>query len=185
MQPWKTVSRKVVYDFGKFLTVEAHEIELPDGRRLVNWPWLIAPDFALVLARTTEGKFLCFRQTKYAIKGLTLAPVGGHLEPGEEPLTGGQRELLEETGYAAPEWHSLGSYAANSNRGGGQAHLFLALNARWEQEPDSDDFEEQELLFLTRQELEGALMRGEFKSLGWTALIALCLRFLEKQEGKS
>jgi len=181
MQPWITISRKVVYHFGKFLTVEAHEIELPDGRILKDWPWLVGPDFVLVLARTTEGQFLCFRQTKYAIKGLTLAPVGGHLEPGEEPLTGAKRELLEETGYAAPDWHAFGSYAANSNRGGGQAHLFLALNARRECDPHSDDLEEQELLFLTRQEVEDALMRGEFKALGWTALVAVALRHLEKR----
>jgi ADP-ribose pyrophosphatase len=182
MQPWKTVSRRVVHHFGKFLIVEAHELELPDGRRIKDWPWLVAPDFALVLARTTDGRFICFRQNKYAIKGLTLAPVGGHIEPGEEPLAAAKRELLEETGYVAPEWHALGSYVANANRGGGQGHLFLALNARRERDPHSDDLEEQELLFLTQQELDTALARGEFKALAWAAMIALALRHLEKGE---
>lgn len=182
MQPWKTISRRVVHHFSKFLTIEAHEIELPDGRILKEWPWLVALDFALVLARTAEGRFLCFRQTKYAIKGLTLAPVGGHIEPGEEPLAGAKRELLEETGYVAPDWHPLGSFAANSNRGGGQAYLFLALKAHRECDPHSDDLEEQELLFLTHQELAEALMRGEFKALGWTALIAVALRHMENSD---
>lgn len=182
MQPWKTISRKVVYHFGKFLTIESHEIELPDGRRLKDWPWLVAPDFALVVARTTDGRFLCFRQTKYAVKGITLAPVGGHIEEGEDPLAAAKRELLEETGYSAPDWHSLGSFAGTGNRGGGDGHLFLALNAQRECDPHSDDLEEQELLFLTQREVEEALMRGEFKVLGWTAGIALALRFLEKSE---
>jgi hypothetical protein len=35
-------------------------------------------------------------------------------------------------------------------------------------------------LFLTRQEVEDALVRGEFKALGWTALIPLALRHLEE-----
>jgi hypothetical protein len=43
MQPWKTVARRAIHQFGKFLTVEAHEIELPDGRRLKDRPWLVAP----------------------------------------------------------------------------------------------------------------------------------------------
>jgi ADP-ribose pyrophosphatase len=96
-------------------------------------------------------------------------------------LAGAKRELLEETGYSAPDWHTLGSYVANSNRGGGQAHLFLALNAHRECDPHSDDLEEQELLFLTHREVEHALMLDEFKALGWTALIALALRHLEKR----
>ena len=181
MQPWKTVSRKVVNQFGKFLTVEAHEIELPDGRRIQDWPWLIAPDFVLVLARAADGRFLCFRQTKYAVQGDTLAPVGGHVEPGEDPLTAAKRELLEETGYSAPEWHALGTGVAHANRGGGHGHLFLACAARRECEPHSDDLEEQELRLLTPSELATALDRGEFKTLAWCALVALALRHLEKQ----
>ena len=180
MQLWKTISRKVVRRYGKFLTLEVHEIELPDGRRLKNWPWLVAPDFALVLARTPAGKFICFRQTKYAVKSITLAPVGGHIEPGETPLAGAKRELLEETGYAATKWISLGSYAAHANRGGGQGYLFLALNAYRQCAPQADDLEEQELLFLTRRQLEKALDGGEFKVLAWNALIAQSLRRLDR-----
>ena len=180
MQLWKTVSRKVVQRYGKFLTVETHEIELPDGRRLKNWPWLVAPDFALVLARTTAGRFLCFRQTKYAVKSLTLAPVGGHVEPGETPLAGAKRELLEETGYTAARWVHLGSFAAHANRGGGAGHLYLALDARRRAAPTADDLEEQELLLLIRRQLETALDNGEFKVLAWVTGIALALRYLDR-----
>ncbi len=181
MKLWKTVSRKVVQKFGTFLTVEVHEIELPDGRRISNWPWLVSPDFVLVLARTTTGKFLCFRQTKYAVKEITLAPVGGHIEKGEKPLPAAKRELLEETGYAAAKWISLGSYAAHANRGGGQGYLYLALDASYRCEPFADDLEEQELLLLTRRQLENALDRGKFKALGWNALIAQALRRLDQR----
>ena len=182
MQPWKTISRKVVQQFGKFLTVEVHEIELPDGRVIKDWPWLVSPDFALVLARTTEGKFLCFRQTKYAVKGETFAPVGGHIDPGEEPLVAAKRELLEETGYVATEWHIVGEGVAHGNRGGGSGYLYLALNASRQCASNADDLEEQELLLLTRAELEAALDCGEFKTLAWAAVIALALRYLDQHQ---
>jgi hypothetical protein len=40
-----------------------------------------------------------------------------------------QRELLEETGYASEEWHSLGSSTANTARQNNRVHAFLALDA--------------------------------------------------------
>jgi hypothetical protein len=41
--------------------------------------------------------------------------------------------------------------------------------------------EQQELLLLSRQEIEQALDRGEFKVLAWAAVVALGLRYLEKK----
>jgi ADP-ribose pyrophosphatase len=182
MQPWKTVSRTVTQRFGKFLTVEVHEIELPDGRRIGDWPWLISPSFVLVLLRTTDGRFVIFRQTKYAVKGVSLAPIGGHIEAGEKPLAAAKREALEETGYRASRWVSLGDFVVNGNHGNGAAHFFLALDARRQCAPSGGDLEEQKLLLLTRRQLETALDRREFKVLAWHALIAQALRYLEKQE---
>jgi len=175
---WKTLSRETILAHSKFLTVENHAVELPDGRVIPNWPWVITPDFVNVVAVTVEGKFLCFRQTKYAIGGVSLAPVGGYLEPGEEALAAARRELLEETGYEASHWLKLGQYVVDANRGAGVAHLFLASGARRAQEPDADDLEEQELIALDRAEVESALARGDFKVLPWAAAVALALRYL-------
>jgi ADP-ribose pyrophosphatase len=177
MYPWKTLSRTTVWqpNGGKYLTVENHQVELPDGRIIEDWLWVITPSYVNVAVITEDGRFLCFRQTKYAVAGISLAPVGGYLEPGEEPLVAAQRELLEETGYVADEWQSLGSYAVEGNRGCGQAHFFLARNARPVQPIHADDLEEQELVSLSYAEVEQALHDGEFKVLGWAAIMALAL----------
>jgi ADP-ribose pyrophosphatase len=176
MQPWKTLSREKALDYGRFLVVEQHTIELPDGRILSDWPWLITPDYVNVAVVTTAGEFLCFRQTKYAVEGVSLAAVGGYLDPGETPLAAAQRELLEETGYESPDWLNLGRYAVDGNRGAGTAHLFLARQARRVAEVKADDLEEQQLLRLSRAEVEAALAAGEFKVLAWAAVIALALQ---------
>jgi len=180
MKPWKTLSRRVLCRPNQFLTVEIHELELPDGRRIDDWPWLITPDYANVIARTTDGRFLCFRQTKYAVDGISPAPVGGFIEHGETPLDGARRELLEETGYTAPEWHALGCYPVDANRGAGTAHFFLALEAVWDRDSTADDLECQELLLLTREEMERALDGGDFKVLPWAAAVTLGLRKLSR-----
>jgi ADP-ribose pyrophosphatase len=185
MQPWKTIARHIVLNYGKFLTVENHTVELPDGQVISDWPWVVTPDYVNVLAMTEDGQYLCFRQTKYALEGTSLAPVGGYLEPGEEPLAAAQRELLEETGYEATEWVSLGRYAVDANRGAGVAHLFLARGARWVAKICADDLEEQQLLHLSRLEVEAALAAGEFKVLPWAAVVALGLWTMQTEQRKA
>ena len=177
MQPWKTLSRRTILEHSQYLTVEEHSVELPDGRVLSEWPWVITPDYVDIVAVTEENKYLCFRQTKYAIKGVSLATVGGYLERGEDPLVAAQRELLEETGYEARDWIDLGHYPVDGNRGAGTAYVFLARGAHRVAEIDADDLEEQELLLLDRSEAKGALLAGEFKVLPWMAALALALHY--------
>ena len=175
MQLWKTLSQQLLLDHSKYLSVENHTVELPDGQIISDWPWLITPDFINVVAITEDHEFLCFRQIKYAVGELTLALVGGYVEPGEAPLSAAQRELLEETGYQAPDWANLGHYVVDANRGAGTAHLYLARRAHRVAEANADDLEEQQLLHLSHAEIEAALIANEFKVLPWTAAIALAL----------
>jgi ADP-ribose pyrophosphatase len=175
MKPLKTLNRKTILDMSPYLTVESHEVQLPDGHVIEDWPWVITPDFINVVAITRENEYLCFRQTKYSVRGTTLAPVGGYINPNEEPLAAARRELLEETGYTADIWENLGEFAVGGNRGVALAHFFLAREAHKVSEPDSDDLEEQELLKLSRAEIEAAVARGAFKVLPWQAIMALAL----------
>jgi len=178
LRTWETISRRTILDCGKFLKVEAHIVKLPDGRIIPDWTWVIAPDAAIVLAVTDDGRFLCFRQTKYAIEGTALAPVGGMLEPHEAPLAAAKRELLEETGHEAETWISLGSHILDPNRGVATMHLFLALGAKQVARPNSDDLEDQELLFLSKEEIETGLKAGAFKILAWSAVVAMALNYM-------
>ncbi len=180
MESWKTVARKTILDHSKYLRVEEHAVQLPDGRVIENWPWVITPDYVNVVALTEAREFILFRQVKYGVAGVSLAPVGGYLEPGEDPLAAAKRETLEETGYAAAEWQSLGTYRVGANRGFGTAHFFLARGARRVAEPDADDLEEQELLLLSQFEVEQALADGAFKVLAWASVFALALLFVKR-----
>lgn len=173
---WYTISRKILLSFPRFLTVESRTVQTPKGEIIEDWTWVQTPDFINVAVITTRGEWLCFRQTKYGYEGLSLAPVGGYLEEGELPLAAAQRELLEETGYQAAHWISLGSYRVDANRGAGNAHLFLATGAEPVADPTADDLEPQEMLLLPRAEIERAVQQGDFKVLPWATVMALALR---------
>ncbi|MEA3326090.1 MAG: NUDIX hydrolase [Chloroflexota bacterium] len=175
MEIWKTLTRDVILDLSPYLKVEVHKIQLPDGQIIEDWPWLISPNFINIAVITEDNAYLCFRQTKYSVKGTSLAPVGGYIEPGETPLAAAKRELLEETGYAARVWESLGQFSVDGNRGNGVAYFFLAREAHPVAEIDADDLEEQVLLKLSRVEVEAAVARGAFKVLPWQAVMALSL----------
>jgi ADP-ribose pyrophosphatase len=180
LRSWKTLSKKTILDHGRFLKVEEHRIELPDGQVIPDWAWVMIPDAAIVLPRLVNGKFQVFRQTKYAVEGSSLAPVGGMLEPGEDPLVAAKRELLEEMGCTSSEWVALGSFAVDPNRGVAIMHLYLALDTVTVKEPNSDDLEDQDLLTLDRKEIQQALDNGEFKVLAWASVVSLALNRIKE-----
>lgn len=180
MQKWKLIEKKVVLKSNKFLTVEMHKIQLPDGRIIEDWQWLITPDFVNIIAVDKNGKFLLFKQNKYAVEGECIAPIGGYLEPGEDPFEGAKRELLEETGYSAGKWFFIGDYVVDANRGCGRGFFYLALDAEKTAEPIKDDLEDQQLLFLSKEDLENEIDNAKIKIMPWAAAIALALRKLSK-----
>lgn len=167
MTEWKTLSKKPVFENGKFVKIENHKIELHDGKVIDDWSWIILPNYVNVAVITDDQKYLCFRQTKYAINGTSIAPIGGYIEPNENPLDAAKRELLEETGYSANEWIDLGNFVVDANRGCGNAYLFLAKDAKKITESIKDDLEEHELLLLDKHELHTLLLNGEVKILSW------------------
>jgi ADP-ribose pyrophosphatase len=82
---------------------------------------------------------------------------------------------MEEAGYQSSHWENLGQFVVDGNRGNGVAHFFLARDAVRVAEPNADDLEEQEMLFLSRAEVEAAVVRGAFKVLPWQTIMALAL----------
>ena len=177
-QKWKSLTKESILLKKPWFEVFREEIQLPDGKVIPEYYEIEMPHYSAVFAVTVDQKIIVLRCYRHAIGEVTLTMPGGMIEKGESPLEGIQREFLEETGYKAKEWESLGSFIGNSTRGCGTYHLFFSPGAYPVQEPDSGDLEDFELLLWEKQEVEQALDEGQAKSLGVASILLLGLRCL-------
>ncbi len=159
-----------------WLRVSVERVELPDGRIVDEYYQIALPDYAVVVAFTRDDRVVVERAYKHGPRRVFLCLPAGVIAVGEEPLAAAQRELLEETGYRAERWRSLGAYTVNANYGCGRAHLFMARNAVQVATADSGDLEEMEIGLVTMDELLATLVRGEIEMLGTAAALALAAR---------
>ena len=176
---WKTRSCEVLLKRPPWFEVLVEEVELPGGKIVSDYHQIRMPHYTAVFAVTKEQKIMVMRCYRHAVGEVTLTMPGGMLEFEEDPMAGIKRELLEETGYIAHEWQSLGSFLGNSTRGCGTYHLFFARGAHQIQQPDSGDLEDLELLLWKNSEVESAIDKGHVKSLGVITMLLLGLRCLK------
>ena len=148
-------------------------IRLPDGRCIPDYYQLDMPSFACILAETADGRTIVYKQYRHGSRRTGLVFPGGHLEPDEAPLEAAKRELLEETGFVSDSWGELGGYTVDANQGGAVSYMFHATGCRRIADPCSDDLEDTEILFLSRDELLAAITRGEIHLLTQIALVSI------------
>jgi ADP-ribose pyrophosphatase len=197
----------------KFLKVQQHQVKLPgkdgDGAVIPDWLWIDYHDRINVLVQAPppppppppasqasppeSPRFLVFEQTKYALEGrISLAIVGGIIEPGEEAPRAAEREVREELGVDCRNFHFLGRYRTDVNRGMGWTNAFLASQCQKGSAPSdakngagevevvgAADSERQDVRTLSLTELKEAVQAGRFLEIQWSATVALALLHLE------
>jgi ADP-ribose pyrophosphatase len=102
----KRIAGEVVYA-GRLLKVHRDRVRLPDGAESAR-EYIRHPGAVAIVALLDDGRVLLERQFRYPLARVFVEIPAGKLEPGEDHLETGKRELLEETGYAAAEWRKLG-----------------------------------------------------------------------------
>ena len=122
---WPVVSSAEDYR-GKIIDVRTDVIRNPEGgtaaREVVEHPGAVG-----VVALDGEGRVLMIRQYRHPVgRMLWELPAGLRDVVGEPLLQAARRELLEETGYRARDWHVLADYLSSPGISTERLRVFLA-----------------------------------------------------------
>lgn len=97
------VDGEIAYD-GHFLKVSRDRVKLPDGK-ITQREFIRHPGAVVILALFDDGRVLLERQFRYPNEQVFIEFPAGKIDPGEASLACAKRELAEETGYTATDWH--------------------------------------------------------------------------------
>ena len=178
--PWIQEDESVRQDSRLFRQVVARRRSPHTGREHAFYR-LQGPDWVNVIAFTGGGELLVVEQFRHGIDAPTLEIPGGSCDEGETPRQSAERELREETGYAAEAWIDLGHCAPNPATLSNRCHSFLALDC----EPAGDGglsldhAEELQVWAFPWPEWEARLRRGDIEH----ALVLTAFFKLEGWEG--
>ena len=124
MNPEAPVPQELVHT-GRRIRVYVDTSTAADGT-VIRRDVIKHPGAVVVLPVIDDGHVCLLRNTRPVV-GETLWEVpAGTLEPGEELRPSAERELLEETGYRAARWRSLGYLYASPGVLDEKLHLFVA-----------------------------------------------------------
>lgn len=162
-----------------FLTLLRDEVRLPDGR-LATREYIRHEGAVGVLALLEEGPdplLVLVRQHRHPVGQVLLEIPAGRRDAGESTLACAQRELLEETGYAAAEWafgieiHNAAAYSSES------IWIWLARGLRaGAQKLDADEFVE--VVQMRASELDAHCARGALPDVKTIVGLHLLQRWL-------
>lgn len=168
------LTQTYVYE-GRIIRLRVDDARLPNGaeakREVVEHPGGVC-----VAALTEEGEVLLVRQFRYPYQEVLLEIPAGKLDPGEDPLACGQRELREETGAEAAHYEFLGKLYPSPGYCGEIIYMYLATGLTFgESAPDEDEFLEVVRLPL-RDAVERILSGGIADAKTQAALLKAYLR---------
>ena len=116
--------REIVH-VGRKIKVAVDSMTAADGKT-IRRDVILHPGAVVILPVLDADRVVLLRNHRFAV-GETLWEVpAGTVEPGEPLQRCAERELAEETGYAAAKWRSLGYLYASPGVLDEKLHLFVA-----------------------------------------------------------
>ncbi len=147
-----------VFD-GALLKVRKDTVRLPNGESSTR-EYIRHLGAVVIIPLLPDGRMVFERQFRYPLRRVILELPAGKIDPGEDILVTGQRELREETGYEADHWRHLGVTHPCVGYSDERIEIFLASGLRFAGEQALDHNEFIEIVQLTHDEAAAAVREG-------------------------
>ena len=158
-QRWKKLGARTVAHT-RIFDVQSVDYHHPHRAKAQDFFVIAAPDWVNVVALTPKHHLVLVRQFRYGIDDFSVEIPGGVMDPGEDAIAAGLRELQEETGYVGTGARLLGSVHPNPAMQNNRCHLVLVENARRDAKLDWDPDEEFEIMTRPVDEVYALAYRG-------------------------
>lgn len=134
----KVNHRTAIYN-GRVFRLIRENVTLDNGVT-TDLDYIEHPGAAAIVPLISADEVVLIKQYRHALKRYIWEIPAGTLDPQEDAAACARRELAEETGYSAGEWHQLGEITPVPGYSDERIHLFLASKlGPAHQELDSDE----------------------------------------------
>ncbi len=160
LEPWLIEDEESVFSCRIFDVVRIRAT-LKGRNKTHNFFILENPEWVNIIPVTKDFDVVLIQQFRMGERAFTLEIPGGLSEPGEDPLTAAQRELLEETGYEGGRAIPLGMVQPNPATHNNRCHSFLQYPVQATGKLNLDENEDIRTLLVPLREIPDMIRRGE------------------------
>ena len=112
--PWRRLRSRIAYE-NAWISVRHDDVIRPDGEPGIYGVVQFRNVAVGVVALDEAERVLLVGQYRYTLDAYSWEIPEGGVPPNEAPLDGARRELAEETGFEAAEWHELVRLATSNS----------------------------------------------------------------------
>ena len=179
MKAWTLLESKSLIN-DRWMRLRADRCELANGSVIEPYYVMEEPEWVHVVPVHDDGRMVLVSQYRHPGRATCVEFPGGVADAGETPMQAAPRELLEETGFRAVHWQSIGTFFANPARQTNRVHVFLATGLTYTGQQQLDDNEDIRCVDADPTQLEAMIEDGRFSQGLHIASFYLAMRALNR-----
>ena len=160
---WEIHSSEIVYEAG-IMKMRKNRSVNPRNGAAGDYFILHFPDWVTVLPFTKTGELVMIRQYRHGSDTYELEIPGGCVEPGEDPLKAGVRELEEETAYVGGVPRLVGKVRPNTSTQDNWCYTLVIEGVELQGECNLDEGEDIEVVLMSPGKVKEAIVAGELSN---------------------
>ena len=176
---WKIEAAKQIYS-NDFIKLFEDTLDLNGEEKI--YTRAIRRNYSTIVPFISDNEILVIRSYRHLVDSIQIEAPSGYIEDSESPDQAAQRELGEETGYAARKIVPLGYYTLDYTMFEQKGNLFVAYDLINEGKKQAlGKMEKIETDIITIKEMKRLLSEG--KILNAASIVAFCkaIHFHERQ----